>query len=78
MELTGGSHQRLVGQPRFGEVGPAALLYCCPHLSWSVSYVHLWSGCSGGSMDPSIPPSFTLEEKHMCDLRVEMDLNVLP
>jgi len=25
-----------------------------------------------------VPPSFTLEQKHKCDLRVEMDLNVLP
>jgi len=23
-----------------------------------------------------VPPSFTLEQKHKCDLRVEMDLNV--
>ena len=24
-----------------------------------------------------VPPSFTLEQKHKCDLRVEMDLDVL-
>jgi len=25
-----------------------------------------------------VPPSFSLEQKHKCDLRVKMDLNVLP
>jgi len=25
-----------------------------------------------------VPPSFTLEQKYKCDLRVEIDLNVLP
>jgi len=25
-----------------------------------------------------VPPSFSLEQQHKCDLRVEMDLNVLP
>ena len=25
-----------------------------------------------------VPPSFTHEQKHKCDLRVEMDFNVLP
>jgi len=52
VQLTGGSHQGPVGRPRFGEVGPPALLYWCPHLSWSATCVHLWSGSSGGSMDP--------------------------